>query len=494
MFMFRSKRNTLVRRLWKARIRGEHEAQRSSEGGGGGGGGASGGGASSGGGGWCGGGVGGGWCGGAPADASTSGLLCRGGDVGGGSPMAVAATAEEESGAASSPPVEGASAHLLHQLRNVLVKRLKEQQLERLLAAVENRGMDDYSGCVLVPRDGCEGGDSGKEEPMEESCAEDEESSSAAAAMDSAGSSPASSPNCCAYLSSHHHHQSSTFHHLQHQHRQHNNPPPVPPQVLCCQIWRWPDLRLPSELKRLPLCKTSKDPVYICCNPYHWSRLCKPESPPPPYCRFAKERLKPEDRAPSEREATAPYGSLTTNGEGEGGEREWCKLAYWELGTRVGRQFSVELPAVNVFSSRHRGDGLCLATLAAHHKPVPSAEPVRRTRSKIGLGVTLSQEPDGVWVYNRSESPIFVNSPTLDDPDLRTLLVYRVPSGHCLKIFDGERRKAGAYSRAAWDPRDGPVDPNSVRISFAKGWGSKYTRQEITSCPCWLEVLLVPCR
>lgn len=113
----------------------------------------------------------------------------------------------------------------------------------------------------------------------------------------------------------------------------------------------------------------------------------------------------------------------------------------------------------------------------------------------------LSQEADGVWAYNRSESPIFVNSPTLDDPESRTLLVYRVPPGFCLNIFDhtkilqlpygsGTSRTSNQTSGFA----SGPVDINSVRISFAKGWGPKYSRQEVTSCPCWLEVLLAPCR
>lgn len=51
---------------------------------------------------------------------------------------------------------------------------------------------------------------------------------------------------------------------------------PSDPHLLCCQIWRWPDLEHSSELKRLPICHSAKDPVYICCNPYHWSRLCKP--------------------------------------------------------------------------------------------------------------------------------------------------------------------------------------------------------------------------
>ncbi|KAK9871399.1 hypothetical protein WA026_011652 [Henosepilachna vigintioctopunctata] len=48
------------------------------------------------------------------------------------------------------------------------------------------------------------------------------------------------------------------------------------PHVLCCRAWRWPDLRQASELRRMPMCRSAADSVYICCNPYHWSRLCLP--------------------------------------------------------------------------------------------------------------------------------------------------------------------------------------------------------------------------
>ncbi|KAK9504267.1 hypothetical protein O3M35_010641 [Rhynocoris fuscipes] len=46
------------------------------------------------------------------------------------------------------------------------------------------------------------------------------------------------------------------------------------PELLCCQIWRWPDLESIKQLKKLPMCKSGVGST--CCNPYHWSRLCLP--------------------------------------------------------------------------------------------------------------------------------------------------------------------------------------------------------------------------
>lgn len=112
---------------------------------------------------------------------------------------------------------------------------------------------------------------------------------------------------------------------------------------------------------------------------------------------------------------------------------------------------------------------------------------MRKIRSKIGLGVTLSLESDGVWLYNRSQEPVFVSSPALDAAAAKALLVWRVAPGHCLCIFD-----PSTPPPAISLPHVGPVDPRSVRISFAKGWGPKYSRRDVTACPCWLEVLLAP--
>lgn len=48
------------------------------------------------------------------------------------------------------------------------------------------------------------------------------------------------------------------------------------PQVIACRLWRWADLSGSHEIKRIPKCPNEKDPVYVCCNPAHWSRLYQP--------------------------------------------------------------------------------------------------------------------------------------------------------------------------------------------------------------------------
>merc|ERR1719495_1620543 len=177
----------------------------------------------------------------------------------------------------------------------------------------------------------------------------------------------------------------------------------------------------------------------------------------------------------------------------ETGRVTWCTLAYWEERTRVGRLFQVQSPGVEVFSQLPRpsplGDAMCLATLATNNlKP---SESTLRTREKIGLGVILSHDEAGVWAYNRTEVPVFVNSPTLDVPNSRTFSVFKIPPGYSMQIFSWA--VANHYARIR-DPQlqDGPFDPHAVRLSFAKGWGSKYSRQSVDCCPCWLEVLLRP--
>ncbi|KAG8535518.1 hypothetical protein GDO81_028362 [Engystomops pustulosus] len=173
----------------------------------------------------------------------------------------------------------------------------------------------------------------------------------------------------------------------------------------------------------------------------------------------------------------------TTLSRGSIQNGHWCKLAYWEHRTRVGSLYSVTEPSVHIFYDLPKASGFCLGFLGSE----PRNEIVRRTRKKIGQGVVLSHEQGEVWVYNCSEHPIFINSHTLAFATTRGQAVHKLPPGFSIKVFDGE--KAAELSERS-KLADGPCDLHSVRISFAKGWGACYSRQFITSCPCWLEILL----
>ncbi|XP_041850111.1 mothers against decapentaplegic homolog 6-like isoform X2 [Melanotaenia boesemani] len=278
----------------------------------------------------------------------------------------------------------------------------------------------------------------------------------------------------------------------------------ISPQYLLCKLFRWSDLPLSARLKALCHCQSfsAVDSAKACCNPYHYSRLCGPESPPPPYSLSHSDELKPLDTGTS-------LGSSTSGGH----RSHWCSVAYWEQRTRVGRLYPAYEPSLSIFYDLPQGTGLCLGQLhtnayhsrrddpgshgtcgsQGHHSHGGrgnNSSSVQQIRSKIGFGIMLSREPDGVWVYNRSQHPVFVHSPTLDPPSARGLSVKRVMPGFSLKVFDYECSSWMMAHGVKPDTQEGPWDPHSVRISFAKGWGPCYSRQFITSCPCWLEVLL----
>ncbi|CAJ1049341.1 mothers against decapentaplegic homolog 6-like [Xyrichtys novacula] len=80
----------------------------------------------------------------------------------------------------------------------------------------------------------------------------------------------------------------------------------ISPQSLMCKVFRWSDLPLSAWLKTLSHCQSfgAEDSAKVCCNPYHYSRLCGPESPPPPYSLSRSEEHKPLVRLTLRQETT----------------------------------------------------------------------------------------------------------------------------------------------------------------------------------------------
>ncbi|XP_037728290.1 mothers against decapentaplegic homolog 6-like [Drosophila subpulchrella] len=279
--------------------------------------------------------------------------------------------------------------------------------------------------------------------------------------------------------------------------------------VTASRLFFWAGMRSGEELKRLPVCPAAHDCIYTCCNPLHWFRILhQPESEaqPPPYQRSKMQRLRDADsEEDSQNDAnsaalstwsaqsssiscifkTPLLESFTTDGK-DHNSKVWCQIAYWEMAHRVGEFFNARTKAVNIYTDGivgSGGDSMCLRDLAPAGKQV-QLEAVQTTRQKVGLGVTLSLENGDVWIYNRGNTPVFVDSPTLAENMDR---VCKVMPGYCLKAFETIRAQLLSMEQQG-HRHMGPVDYFSIKISFAKGWGPAYKRQDIMGCPCWLEV------
>ncbi len=169
----------------------------------------------------------------------------------------------------------------------------------------------------------------------------------------------------------------------------------------------------------------------------------------------------------------------------------WCSIAYWETRKRIGRVFDVYSNCINVFYELPQGDGLCIRLLPQGDQ----TDYVSKVRRHIGYGFQLTKEHDGIWIYNRSEYCIFIGLPAIQsdlsiDSSLAQPEVTRVPAGHCLKVIDFLQPIEFDRHHRSKQLSKGPCDMYCILVSFAKGWGEKYTRQFITSCPCWAEIYL----
>ena len=87
-----------------------------------------------------------------------------------------------------------------------------------------------------------------------------------------------------------------------------------------------------------------------------------------------------------------------------------------------------------------------------------------------------------MWLFNRSEFPVFVLSPT-------TQVVLRLRPAQSALVYrwlnhdnDEEDRKTDLERSAR--------QPDCMLVSFVKGWSGRYKRQCVLSCPCWIQVLL----
>ncbi|XP_041699214.1 mothers against decapentaplegic homolog 1 isoform X3 [Coregonus clupeaformis] len=271
------------------------------------------------------------------------------------------------------------------------------------------------------------------------------------------------------------------------------------PHVIYCRVWRWPDLQSHHELKALECCEypfgaKQKD---VCINPYHYKRVDSPETPPPAYMP-PEERMTQDCPQPMDTNMMVPALPLEISNRPDvqpvayEEPKHWCSIVYYELNNRVGEAFQANSTSVLVdgftdpSNNRNR---FCLGLLSN----VNRNSTIENTRRHIGKGVHLYYVGGEVYAECLSDSSIFVQSRNCNyHHGFHPTTVCKIPSGCSLKIFNNQEF-AELLAQSVNHGFEAVYELTkmcTIRMSFVKGWGAEYHRQDVTSTPCWIEIHL----
>lgn len=170
----------------------------------------------------------------------------------------------------------------------------------------------------------------------------------------------------------------------------------------------------------------------------------------------------------------------------------WCSIAYYELSHRVGELFEASRSDVVI-------DGFTDPSVSADRFSVGLLSNIHRTaavesaRRHIGRGIHLCYVGGEVFVECLSDYSVFVQSRCSNNSNgFHATTVCKAPPGCRLKVFNNQMfaRLLAESVHSGFESVYELTTMCSIRVSFVKGWGADYHRQDITSTPCWAEIRL----
>uniref|UniRef100_A0A915M7N1 Mothers against decapentaplegic homolog n=1 Tax=Meloidogyne javanica TaxID=6303 RepID=A0A915M7N1_MELJA len=209
------------------------------------------------------------------------------------------------------------------------------------------------------------------------------------------------------------------------------------PHVIYCRVWRWPNLQSHQELK----------PSEDCLFPYDARSEQGGHLQQIGHFHLSPSALSDDDDYLSQLVPTISSHSIIAKSTYARPQPVyWCSICYYELNTRVGEPFKVSVNTVVIdgFTDPSSESRICLGLLSNVNRNFT----IENTRRHIGMGVRLSCTENGVL-----------------------LMLEKAKSDGYQHVYELQKMCF-------------------VRLSFVKGWGADYHRQDVTSTPCWLELQL----
>lgn len=167
-------------------------------------------------------------------------------------------------------------------------------------------------------------------------------------------------------------------------------------------------------------------------------------------------------------------------------------ITYYELNCRVGQAFESNSQKVIIdgfTNPSNNSSRFCLGQLSN----VNRNSTIESTRRHIGKGACIFFHGGEVFVECLSDAAIFVQSRMCNHQNnFHLTTVCKIPSGCSLKIFN-HAEFASLLAQAVHHGYESVFELTkmcTIRMSFVKGWGAEYHRQDVTSTPCWVEIHL----